>query len=226
MSSIFPGPDVMIYGPGNHDGKNVDKSCAWMSMNTTIEEKYKSKITVVAWIHFGGNEISSINLHTQNIWSKQYPNILEIVIQDAGESMKNTLKIYGLTTEGKEKLTECKKPIDQVHYECQSDSFRESKMDSVKFINGSIEVVHDIFEVMSDDPMLEKSNHTNMNQYIVPNNVIEKFLNRAQTIRRKTLAFLAGIKDGNVITVTHLIIPTKQEFQLPIGIGKYYIIKS
>ena len=86
-------------------------------------------------------------------------------------------------------------------------SFRESKMDSVKFIDGPLEIVYDIFEIMLDDPMEEKS------YYIIPNSVVKKFLEEAQTLHTKTLAFLAGHKDGNIIKVTHLIIPTHQDFQ-------------
>ena len=191
-------------------------------MNDLILEKYQSKLSVVAWIHFDNNKTStSINLHTQNVWSKQYPEILEIIIQDNGD-----LNIYGLTTEGVSKLSQCKKPMDQIHYECQRNSYRESKLDSVKFRESSLEVVQDIFEVLLEDPMKQNSNQSKAKQYIMPNIVIEKFLERAQTIRRKTLAFLAGYKDGNIITVTHLIIPTEEKFKPPIWgfhSGKYFI---
>lgn len=52
-------------------------------------------------------------------------------------------------------------------------------------------------------------------QYNIPNQVIEKFKERG-----KTLAFLAGHKDGDLITVTHLIIPTQNEFRTDIDQGK------
>ena len=209
--SFFIGADIMIYGPVD-DHKNLDKASAWMSLHNQIVEKFKSKMSVVAWIHFGENEINSIDLHTQKMWSNECPEIIEIVIQEKDKSMN----CYGLTKEGESKLSQCRKPVDQIHYECQSNAFRESKIDSVEFIEGPIEVVHDIFEVLLEDPMVEKSNHNKLNQYIIPNNVIEKFLERAQTVRKKTLAFLAGQKEGNIITVTHLFIPTQQKYKPPI----------
>ena len=51
-------------------------------------------------------------------------------------------------------------------------------------------------------------------QYNVPNQVIEKFMERG-----KKLGFLAGHKNGNVITVSHLIIPIQQEFRPDIDHG-------
>ena len=203
-----------IYGPGIHDGKNVDKECAWESLKNLIEEQFQSKISVVAWIHLGGNEINSSNLHTQKIWSKEYPEILELVVHN-GKFMKDMFELYGLTTKGARELSQYTKPIYQVHY--------ESKMDSVKFIDGPLEVVHDIFEFMIDDPMDEKL-YTKIDQYIIPNNVVKKFLEEAQTLHTKTLAFLAGQKDGNIIKVTHLIIPTLHQLATYNKYnGKYFI---
>ena len=53
-------------------------------------------------------------------------------------------------------------------------------------------------------------------KYHVPNQFIEKYKERG----RLKLAFLAGHNNGNVIKVTHLIIPTQHEFQLDSKFGK------
>ena len=53
-------------------------------------------------------------------------------------------------------------------------------------------------------------------QYNVPNQVIEKFKERG-----KNLAFLVGHKDGDLITVSHLIIPTQNEFRTDIDRGNF-----
>ena len=55
-------------------------------------------------------------------------------------------------------------------------------------------------------------------QYNVPTQVIEKFKERG-----KNLAFLAGKKDGDITTVTHIIIPAQRKFQSDIDFGKYQI---
>ena len=52
-------------------------------------------------------------------------------------------------------------------------------------------------------------------QYLIPNQFIEKFKERG----KPKLAFLAGHKDGNLITVSHLIIPTQNEFRTDIDRG-------
>ena len=59
-------------------------------------------------------------------------------------------------------------------------------------------------------------------QYIVPNQVIEKFMERG----KPKLAFLAGQTngDGDVITVSHLVIPTQHEFRPESELGEYYSI--
>ena len=51
-------------------------------------------------------------------------------------------------------------------------------------------------------------------QYKVPNQVIEKFKERG-----KSLAFLAGHKDDHLVTVSHLIIPSQNEFRTEIDQG-------
>ena len=56
-------------------------------------------------------------------------------------------------------------------------------------------------------------------QYNVPNKVIENFKERG-----KNLAFLVGHKDGDLITVSHLIIPTQNEFRTDIDGGKLFYI--
>ena len=53
-------------------------------------------------------------------------------------------------------------------------------------------------------------------QYFVPNQVIEKFKERG-----KELAFLAGHKDGDCVTVSHIIFPNQHEFRLDSEYGKY-----
>ena len=55
-------------------------------------------------------------------------------------------------------------------------------------------------------------------QYLIPNQFIEKFKERG----KPTLAFLAGHKDGNLITVSHLIIPTQNEFRMDVDQGNNY----
>ena len=54
-------------------------------------------------------------------------------------------------------------------------------------------------------------------QYNIPNEVIEKFKERG-----KNLAFLVGHKDGDLITVSHLIIPTQNEFRMDVDQGNKY----
>ena len=46
----FTGPEVMIYGPATYDEKNVDRECAWMSLNTLIQEKFQKKLSIIAII--------------------------------------------------------------------------------------------------------------------------------------------------------------------------------
>ena len=52
-------------------------------------------------------------------------------------------------------------------------------------------------------------------QYNIPNEVIEKFKERG-----KLLAFLAGHRDGNVITVSHIIFPNQHEYRIDSEFGK------
>ena len=47
-------------------------------------------------------------------------------------------------------------------------------------------------------------------QYLIPQQFIEKFKERG----RPKLAFLAGHKDGELLTVSHLIIPSQNEFRI------------
>ena len=57
-------------------------------------------------------------------------------------------------------------------------------------------------------------------QYLIPEQFIEKFKERG----KPTLAFLAGQKDGNIIKVTHLIIPTLHQLATYNKYnGKYFI---
>ena len=53
-------------------------------------------------------------------------------------------------------------------------------------------------------------------QYYIPNQIIEKFMERG----KPKLGFLAGQKIGNVLTVTHLIIPSQHEFRPDSEYGK------
>ena len=57
-------------------------------------------------------------------------------------------------------------------------------------------------------------------QYLVPNQVIEKFKERGKS----SLGFLVGHSNGNVITVSHLVIPTQHEFRPESELGEYYSI--
>ena len=54
-------------------------------------------------------------------------------------------------------------------------------------------------------------------QYNIPNEVIEKFKERG-----KQLAFLAGHRDGNIITVSHIIFPNQYEYRIDSEFGKYF----
>ena len=55
-------------------------------------------------------------------------------------------------------------------------------------------------------------------QYNIPNEVIEKFKERG-----KQLAFLAGQKEGNSVTVSHIIFPIQHEYQPDRNFGKYLL---
>ena len=55
-------------------------------------------------------------------------------------------------------------------------------------------------------------------QFNVPEQVIEKFKETG-----KELGFLAGLEEGNLIIVSHLIIPTQHDFQTDTEYGKYSI---
>ena len=122
-----------------------------MSLNTLIEEKFQSKLSVVAWIttsHVGKIEINSIDLHTQKTWSTIFPDILGLVVQlNEDRSKIGTFDYYALTRQGSRKLNQCKKPENQIHNECNKKSFYKSCMDYVKFTDGPLEVIHDIFEI-------------------------------------------------------------------------------
>ena len=56
-------------------------------------------------------------------------------------------------------------------------------------------------------------------QYNIPNEVIEKFRERG-----KQLAFLAGCKDGNSVTVSHIVFPIQHEYHPDSEFGKYSLI--
>ena len=55
-------------------------------------------------------------------------------------------------------------------------------------------------------------------KYIVPNEIIDKFMERG----KPKLAFLAGHTNdaGDVITVSHLVIPSQNEYQPDSNFGK------
>ena len=53
-------------------------------------------------------------------------------------------------------------------------------------------------------------------QYSIPNQFIEKLKARG----KPTLSFLLGHKNGDLITVSHLIIPIQNEFRMDIEQGK------
>ena len=55
-------------------------------------------------------------------------------------------------------------------------------------------------------------------QYIIPNEVIEKFKERG-----KKLAFLAGQKDIDIITISHIIFPIQQTFHPDFEQGNFNI---
>ena len=52
-------------------------------------------------------------------------------------------------------------------------------------------------------------------QYYIPNQVIEKFMERG----KPKLGFLAGQKIGNVFTATHLIIPSQHDVRQDRKVG-------
>ena len=111
-----------------------------MSLNNLIEEKFQSKLTVVAWInsHVGEIKINSIDLHTQKTWSSIFPDILGLVIQfNEDRSKIGTFDYYSLTRQGSRKLNQCKKPENQVHDECNKKSYYKSCMDYIKFVDTS-----------------------------------------------------------------------------------------
>ena len=164
----FTGPDVMIYGPVTPDGKNIDKTCAWMSLNNMIVEKFQSELSVVAWIHskFQGNEINSIDLHTQMAWSTMFPNILGLVVKLNEDGSKIwSFDLYALTMKGKRQLSKCKKSEQEVHDECRSTALYKSCIDYVKFIESPLEVLNDDYEVTFDDPMEIQSNDSQLDDF-------------------------------------------------------------
>ena len=128
-------------------------------MNNLIEEKFQSKLTVVAWIkcHVGEIEINSSDLHYQQTLSSITPDILGLFVQFNEDRTKiDTFDIYTLTMQGSKKF--------QIHKECIKKSFSKFFMDNVKFIDGPLEVMHDIFEVLQDDPMEVSSNDIQANE--------------------------------------------------------------
>ena len=156
ISFNFTGPEVMIYGSTTYDGKNVDKDCAWMSVNSLIQEKFQAKLEIIAWVHskFEGNEITSFDLHNQMTWSSMFPDILGLVIQLNEDGTKiGTFDFYALTMKGKRILSKCEKPKNQLHDECSNKALYKSCMDYVRFSDSSLEVIDDDFEVIEDDPM-------------------------------------------------------------------------
>ena len=132
----FTGPEVMIYGPATYDEKNVDRECAWMSLNTLIQDKFESKLSIIAWVHskVEGDEITSFDLHNQMTWSSMFPDILGLVIHFNEDGTKiGTFDFYALTMKGKRILSKCEKSENQLHDECSNKALYKSCMDHVRF---------------------------------------------------------------------------------------------
>ena len=110
--------------------------------------------------------------------------------------------LYALTKNGKSKLNKCKGRIHNL--DCRKNLIYVSYNQYVKFTDGPLQITHEEFEVDDEDDPLDIT-------YNVPQKVIETFMERAQMVHKKTLAFLAGHKDGNNVTVSHIIIPTTKE---------------
>ena len=146
----------MIFGSVTHDKKNVDKVCAWMSLNNLIQDKFQSKLSIIAWVHskIEGDEINSYDLHSQNTWSSVFPDMLGLVIQLNEDGTKvATFDFYALTMKGKRKLSQCEKPQNELHHECNNKALYKSCMDYVRFTDIPVEVIYDVFEVTIDDPL-------------------------------------------------------------------------
>ena len=108
---------------------------------------------------------------------------------------------YALTKNGESKLNKCKGRIH--HLDCSRNLIYVSYKKHVNFTEGPLKITHEEFEIDDDDPLDIT--------YNIPHKVIETFMERAQMVHKKTLAFLAGHKDGNNVTVSHIIIPTTKE---------------
>ena len=127
-------------------------------MNHLIKENYQSNLSIVAWIHDGGHEINSIDLHTQNSWIEQCPDILGISVElNEDESKPPQCFFYSLTMQGNRKLTQCKKPGNKLHNECSKKSLYKPVLEYVKYIEGPLDIVNDVFE-KGDDPFEVESN--------------------------------------------------------------------
>ena len=166
---------------------------------------------IVAWVHshVGKNKYCHhcIDIHTHHSWSKIYPDILGLVLQMDKEGSMKKNEFIGLTKNGKLKLEKCDVDGSRHHIDCDRELIYVSYKKYVQFTDGPLEVSYEYFETDDEDPMAVPI------EYKIPSQVIEKFMERGQTIHSKTLAFLAGTKDGNTITVSHIIIPTHQEKQ-------------
>ena len=118
-----------------------------------IKEKLKSELSIVAWIHKGTNGITSIDLHNQNIWSNECPDILEISVQTRQDGSVEKFGFFGLTRQGIRILNKCQKPSGQSHAECAKKSLYKSYLEYVKFTEGPLETIHDVYEIVGNDPM-------------------------------------------------------------------------
>ena len=127
---------------GNQIEVDVDRDFAWSSLNLLIKEKLKSELSIVAWIHKGTNEITSIDLHNQNIWSNECPDILEISVQTRQDGSVEKFGFFGLTRQGIRILNKCQKPSGQSHAECAKKSLYKSYLEYVKFTEGPLEVLN------------------------------------------------------------------------------------
>ena len=132
----------------------------WTIVNTLMKEKYKSNLTIVAWIHshVGRNphrcSFTGTDIHTQKAWSAKYPEILGLVIHvgDDGSIMK--YDFYGITGQGYENMSHCKR--SPLYCNCYSYTYRDpykrlnykSFLEFVKFTEGPLEVL----QIEVDDP--------------------------------------------------------------------------
>ena len=147
-------PSSPQYFTGVPTEVDVNRDYAWNSLKSLIKNQYQSKISIIAWIHVGGNQVSSVDLHTQKTWSNDFPDILGLSLEvNEDRVMPEKFDFYALTRQGNQKLMQCKQTKDQIHVQCQKKSFYKSFLDYVKFTDGPLEIIYDIFEIVLDDPM-------------------------------------------------------------------------